>query len=164
MGKITVIDGHKVCKKCGVNKDKDLFGLCYDPRYNKKYIKSRCKECEKTATYKWRKDNVMANKMIDRRYNDKLKETILSHYGRDGKAVCIWCGFGDIKALCLDHINDNGAEERRSMGSKFFAGKIFYQHLIKNNYPLGYQTLCANCNLIKECNRRRNGNNNPPQL
>ena len=76
----------------------------------------------------------------------KYKETVLNHYG----TICSHCSFSDYRALQIDHIDDNGAEERKSLGGKQFSGWRFYEYLIKNNLPEGYQTLCANCNNIKQ--------------
>ncbi len=159
MGKLTVQNGKKKCRKCLILKNQIDFGYTKDDRYGKKYINSHCKACNKIQTYAWRAKNKERSRQIDFRYSDKLKRTVYSHYGKNGEAVCVNCGFEDIRALCIDHIFNNGAEERRSIKDKYFAGKNFYRWLQKNNYPSGYQTLCANCNLIKEINRRRNANN-----
>lgn len=84
-----------------------------------------------------------------------IKRLILNHYS-NGSCVCAVCGFSDTRALSIDHINGGGGEHRR-LTTK--AGIDFYQWLIKNNYPPGYQVLCLNCNWIKRMtnneNRRR---------
>ena len=79
----------------------------------------------------------------------RFKEQVLSHYGRK----CAYCGFDDYRALQIDHIDDNGAEERKALGGKSFSGWRFYEWLVKQGYPTGYQTLCANCNNIKQWDR-----------
>lgn len=76
----------------------------------------------------------------------KLKFDVLAHYG----AECAVCGFDDYRALQIDHIANNGAEERKSLGGQNFSGWRFYEWLKQNNYPAGYQTLCANHNNIKQ--------------
>lgn len=77
----------------------------------------------------------------------QIKSSVFNHYG----LICVKCGFDDIRALQIDHINNNGAEERKSLGGgQNFSGWRFYEYLIKQNYPTGYQTLCANCNMIKQ--------------
>jgi hypothetical protein len=73
-----------------------------------------------------------------------LKVDVLTHYG-NGKLVCVGCGYSDLRALSIDHINNNGAEERQRFGG----GSRFYQYLKDNNYPEGYQTLCMNCQWVK---------------
>jgi len=73
------------------------------------------------------------------------KKLVLTHYG-NGKCACVKCGFTDIRALSIDHVNGGGCDERRQTHR---AGNTFYRWLIKNNFPLGYQTLCMNCQWIK---------------
>jgi glutamate/tyrosine decarboxylase-like PLP-dependent enzyme len=54
--------------------------------------------------------------------------------------------------LTLDHINNDGAKEREETGK---SGFNFYVHLRRLGYPEGYQTLCANHQLLKEALRRK---------
>lgn len=60
-----------------------------------------------------------------------------------------------MRALQLDHINDNGSQERKDLGSQKFSGVKFYEYLIKQGLPDGYQILCANCNNIKQWNKNK---------
>jgi hypothetical protein len=76
----------------------------------------------------------------------KYKRKVFEFYGSE----CAYCKFTDIRALQIDHIDNNGAEERKALGGQNFSGWKFYKHLIDNQYPAGYQTLCANCNMIKQ--------------
>jgi hypothetical protein len=79
-------------------------------------------------------------------YRRELKRKVLERYGLN----CQSCGFEDIRALQIDHIHNNGAEERKALGGQQISGWRFYQYLDSQNYPDGYQTLCANCNMIKQ--------------
>lgn len=81
-----------------------------------------------------------------RQHKRKLKEEVLLHYG-NGKLACANCGFRDIRALTIDHIRNNGAEERQRLGNML--GSRFYYWLRRSNYPQGYQVLCMNCQFIK---------------
>ena len=72
--------------------------------------------------------------------------TVFAHYGER----CVTCGFDDLRALQLDHIDDNGAEHRKSLGGQKVAGYQFYKWVIDNGFPDDLQTLCANCNNIKQ--------------
>ena len=81
----------------------------------------------------------------------KVKQTILGRYGSE----CVLCGFNDMRALQLDHLNDNGSEERKALGSQKFSGVKFYRYLIKQGLPDGYQILCANCNNIKQWDKNK---------
>jgi len=155
MGKPTLINGQKKCTKCLLTKDECYFDYFTDKRFGKKYISSKCKECSKLACYKWRAKNPRLQSLNRQKYNSRLKLLIVEHYGKNGKAICHHCGYSNVDALCIDHVEDNGAEERRLMGDKEFGGARFYRWLRDNNFPIGYQTLCANCNLIKEIKRRR---------
>jgi len=81
-----------------------------------------------------------------RRYQLKLE--VLTHYGNGGYA-CVKCGFDDIRALSIDHIEGGGGQHRLALGLGKYHGTI-YRWLKKNNYPEGYQTLCMNCQYIKK--------------
>ncbi len=72
----------------------------------------------------------------------KKKLGILSHYS-NGTMKCARCGFDDIRALSIDHINGGGAPHRRKTGNDV------YGWLKRNGFPEGYQVLCMNCQLIK---------------
>ena len=56
--------------------------------------------------------------------------------------MCNRCGFNDVRALQFDHINNDGAEERRcvSLG-------VYYHSIMAGRDDI--QVLCANCNWIK---------------
>lgn len=62
----------------------------------------------------------------------KLKAEVLTYYG-NGKAACVKCGFSDIRALCLDHINGGGTKESRKGGTR-----ELYRRLRREGYPNGY--------------------------
>lgn len=104
--------------------------------------------------YEWKRANPKRVNDSNKQERLRLKELVLSHYGLFGKAVCVRCGFSDIRALCLDHIEDNGAQHRRMIAYPTFAGTSFYRWIKKTGFPSGFQTLCANCNLIKEVVRK----------
>lgn len=91
------------------------------------------------------------------RYRDALKIKVIGHYS-SGTGKCAHCGFDNIDALCLDHINDDGAAERKRMkisGRTYNGGARSYEKLHALGFPPGYQVLCANCNMIKEIKRKR---------
>jgi hypothetical protein len=86
------------------------------------------------------------NVVYHKRRQRELKYKVLTHYG-NGKCACVQCGFDNIHALSIDHINGKGNEHRRQI--KTFGGR-FYHWLVANNYPEGFQTLCMNCQFIKK--------------
>jgi len=79
---------------------------------------------------------------LNRFVAEKRKLLVITHYGH-GRVACVRCGFSDMRALSIDHVDACGARNRR------FTGQALYQHLIKSDYPEGYQTLCMNCQWIK---------------
>ena|ERR1039458_7844521 len=87
--------------------------------------------------------------------NLRIRKEVLSQYGKAGQLRCCWfrCLVSDIDMLTLDHIQDNGSEERRV--NRYIAGVRLYRMLRRAGYPDGYQTLCSNHQLKKEITRRR---------
>lgn len=77
----------------------------------------------------------------------KIKTIVLKHYSNE-LLICSCCGDNHIEFLTLDHINNDGAKERKSKGSSYHT-ITFYNSLIKNNFPNGYDVLCFNCNTSK---------------
>ncbi len=125
-----------LCIKCGKNK------LDTGKRY--------CRECldEKKKWYVENREKVLASqKPASKKHNTKLKIEVLSHYSKEGFPKCQECGFENIKALSLDHINNDGAADR--VKSKTKGGIAFYTWIKKNNFPEGLQCLCMNCQFIK---------------
>lgn len=79
-----------------------------------------------------------------------LREETFSHYGG---SRCACCGETMAEFLTLDHINNDGAAERKQLsGRKDWGGRDFYLILKKSNWPTGYQVLCRNCNWGKHVN------------
>lgn len=79
-----------------------------------------------------------------REHDLRRKLTIIQHYG----PVCKCCGISKHEFLALDHIDGKGNQHRRDIGIK--GGKHFYDWIIKNNFPVGFQILCHNCNFAKD--------------
>lgn len=68
-----------------------------------------------------------------------------------GGYKCNCCGETEPMFLSIDHIDNNGAEERRS-GLYSGSGYGFYRWLRKSGFPPGYQVLCMNCQVGKHKN------------
>ena len=107
---------------------------------------------EETTAYhkkyhqKWYHGNLeQRREEANQRYFEAKLET-LTHYGPEGKLQCCWpdCGITDIDMLTLDHLHNNGAEDRRKFGKS-----TPYKRLRKDGFPEGFQTLCGSHQLKK---------------
>lgn len=83
----------------------------------------------------------------------KLKLTVLTHYA-GGSPKCVRCGYSDLRALTLDHINGGGAAHRREVTG---GGTGVYNWAKRNSYPPIFQVLCQNCNSIKAIENKETG-------
>ena len=102
----------------------------YRKRYMKKY-------------YKNHKDNWHSYRPEKRL---QLRQLIFNHYGN----MCACCGETESLFLSIDHVNNDGASERRSKkDGKRLTGINFYIQIVKENFPDRYQILCMNCNFGK---------------
>ncbi|GAF67281.1 unnamed protein product, partial [marine sediment metagenome] len=92
----------------------------------------------------WIKNNPQRFKEINAKHRFKLKKAAFENYGG---TICKCCGETEIDFLCLDHIDNDGAEHRKIVGG----GNHFYRWLKNNKYPkLRLQVLCYNCNNSKK--------------
>jgi hypothetical protein len=89
----------------------------------------------------WRDDHRQHMRDYQKAYRYNRKLLVINNYG--GKCVC--CGFDKIDALTIDHIDGGGNKHRREIGGT----NGLYKWLVQNNFPNGFQVLCANCNLVK---------------
>ncbi len=149
-------------KKCVIDECENLSharGLCqkhynkhykrhfdtYHPETKMKYYYSHREEIlEKEQK---RRDENPYQQII---WRQRLKLEVMSHYSK-GLPHCNYCGFDDIRALCIDHIENNGSSHRKEVGG---SSTTTYIWLKKRHYPNGFQVLCENCNRIKEHERK----------
>jgi len=119
----------------------------YSARAEKKKEQSRLyKAAHKEEYDKYNKAYYAKNQESQKEKAKQLARSIrlevLAHYG--GK--CLFCGDKNTNHLSIDHIDNNGAEHRKTFNLE--GGKI-YRWLRKNNYPSGFQILCHNHNFEK---------------
>lgn len=84
------------------------------------------------------------------RYNKKIEA--FTQYSTNGEIKCAKCGYEDIRALSLDHINNDALIQKRKINAKHprqVTGTLIYRDLKKQGWPKGFQILCYNCNWIK---------------
>lgn len=103
--------------------------------------RTKCFGCREIA-----KAHYLANKEhtkeYQRGYHARLREEVIAGYG--GRCNC--CGEGQLEFLQVDHINNDGADQRRRLTTNFF------KWVIDNGFPENLQILCANCNYGKHMN------------
>lgn len=119
----------KICPICEIEKKDEDFGFRGPSRPNELF--SYCNLCRNNR----RKQEWLS-----------LKLEMFEAYGG---VRCACCGESRHHSfLALDHINNNGAVERKSLG-RHGTGVMFYARLKKLGWPSGYQVLCHNCNVAK---------------
>ena len=103
--------------------------------------KEEYKRKRRIYSKKYAKEYPDAGRIRVKRYQRKLREQVLAHYGHK----CVCCGEDTYEFLAIDHIDGGGNKHRKEVGY----GATFYLWVIKNNFPKGLQVLCHNCNLAK---------------
>jgi len=112
------------CRKIGIKNYRKTFQNNYWKTHPKEYADNQ----------KLKRDN---------NYEARLK--VIHHYS-NGINHCACCGEFHIEFLEIDHINGGGTQERIKND---IWGNTFIKWLIDNDYPEGYQVICANCNKAK---------------
>lgn len=92
----------------------------------------------------WRRANPEKLREFNLRYRRKSKAAVMAAYG----GACACCGETELVFLTIDHINNDGAAERKAYPQRRGGDKL-YVNLRVRGYPAGYQVLCWNCNLAK---------------
>jgi hypothetical protein len=122
--------------------------VTYKERYDWRKANRLCTACEVALT----SDNPYVKCPDCRKvYTNKLqslKTAVLKYYGN---SCCFCCGETNPFFLSIDHINNDGAHERRKLKSNR-SGVNFYRWLVMKNFPSGYQVACHNCNLGRHMN------------
>lgn len=126
------MDIYKYCPKCKQNRSLADFTRC---KGRADGLASWCKFCHRKQTRGTARE--------------ARKNFILELGGK-----CEKCGFDDLRALQIDHINGDGySDPYREMSTS----AKFYQFVRENRDR--FQLLCANCNTIKRIENAENGVN-----
>lgn len=76
------------------------------------------------------------------RSKQRIKVKAIEHYSQ-GTMACACCGEDELDFLCFDHVDNDGADHRRTNSTPI------YLYLHSRGFPAGYQILCYNCNCAK---------------
>ncbi len=104
----------------------------------------RCKRCLSQIA----KDRRVILREQARRYRAKVRGEVIAAYG--GRCTC--CGEDTPEFLTIDHIYNDGAAHRKTIGNgKTSQGSSeMYPWLKRNGFPKDrFQLLCMNCNCAK---------------
>jgi hypothetical protein len=103
--------------------------------------KERVEQQRNYALNNWEKHT---NTLLVRRIKIRL-EALRKYGGEFPKCSC--CGEDRYEFLVLDHVNDDGHEQRLvSKGGS----TAMYAWLKRNNWPPGLEVCCHNCNMARE--------------
>lgn len=117
-----------------------------DPEFKEKDLaKTRTLARERYAkNHKWRAKLLEKGRNLTR----QLKDRVFNAYGG---YRCTCCGETERAFLVLDHVNNDGAKDRRGPDGHRLPPP--YKKIIQAGFPAGYQVLCCNCNWGKYINR-----------
>jgi hypothetical protein len=142
--------GHKFCSICHIeltvaNTGKYYIHANFCQNCRRKYHRERGERLYKDPVER-EKFHVRQDK-----HTDNQRQILLDLLGNH----CVICGFNNPLALQIDHVNNNGAEERakyRTTKNGKNQCSLKYYRVIREKLKQGskeYQLLCANCNAIK---------------
>lgn len=118
-------------------------------KYNENIVESRVKQnVYKRAVYaafpeEKRRASLNGSRERVKARTVFLRKSVLEKYGN----CCSRCGFSDVRALHIDHVNGDGAQERR--GNPGRSRRVSFLRRVLEDTTGAYQILCANCNYIK---------------
>lgn len=139
---------NKICSCCKKEKPISEFWTYNKKGTGKIGVSSKCKMCHREYNKEWWKGG--KGKELKARYHKKIKLMVLDAYSK-GKMECACCGEKEVMFLTIDHIDNDGAKERKKLK---ISGGNFYRWLVRNNFPNKdkYQVLCFNCNQGRQLN------------
>jgi hypothetical protein len=116
----------------------------------------RCKKVKPLAEFYLRKDGRRPHSWCKvcnlehrkARFREDRIAALLHYSAGDIKCAC--CGERTIDFLTLDHVNNDGAAHRRSLGVGRIGGQSFYARLRVAGYTYPYLAVaCFNCNMAR---------------
>lgn len=132
----------KTCRVCA----KPRQAASFDLRGDTGRRSLECKFCRRARVKRTevRTKEEMAERT--RKWRAALRLEVFAAYGD----TCACCGETEMVFLALDHVNEDGAEHRKSL-AKGYAGRTYqvYSDVKKQGFPPTYQLLCHNCNIAK---------------
>ena len=143
-------------------KKQKVLSTNYSATYAREWRKENPDACSVSHCHRPRLPNrslCLYHKLIvyDQNTRKKVarKAKVLAHYSPNGVLGCSWegCSITDIDMLSLDHINNDGAKDRRDTNGA--SGDSLYRKAEQAGFPETFQTLCFNHQMKKERLLRR---------
>src|SRR6185436_18369340 len=137
--------------------NKAKFKINYDEHREERLIQNKIyRENNKERIKKYHKDwlnkpdnrvkwNAYQRQSMKKQYK-QAKYTLFNFLGNK----CTWCGILDKRVLELDHIKDDGEQDRAKLNGRIHF--YYAKHLDEAKEKL--QILCCNCNRIKKYERQ----------
>ena len=125
-----------------VNKEKVLT------RQKERYHRIREQYLKQQTEYRSRPEVKLRNHIYAREYRLKKRRELLNLLGDK----CAKCGFSNLVALEIDHIDGGGTADKKRIAPKSQSSHNMYMYYLKRP-ELAKQTLqllCRNCNRIKQ--------------
>ena len=94
------------------------------------------------STYSWHKKHPDRANATHNRRRQRIRLAILDAYG-DSK--CILCGYNDVRALDLDHVDGGGTKHRKQLKGTYVQAMLHREGFPDKDK---YRILCRNCNWI----------------
>lgn len=138
------------CKQCHRSLPATLEHF-WTVSYSRSGLSGKCYECrrrdERERYARLRGTPMARRKMVVAIRNKKrriarLRSEVVQGYGQ----LCQCCGETRIEFLNVDHVQNNGAYERRVLKRQ---QDSLYYFIIRNNFPPEYRLLCWNCNCAR---------------
>ena len=108
------------------------------------YAKAKDKQCARRRADRKNRPEVYCQR--GRLSIVNIRTRVFTAYGNK----CSCCGESQKEFLSLDHVSNNGAEQRRELNkSKHKSTLSTYYWAVKNGFPPSLQLLCHNCNMSK---------------
>lgn len=103
----------------------------------------KCADCQLPAVdgVRWCAEHKKRKSAWGKNRLRQLRVEIIAHYG----GACACCGENQYEFLAVDHINNDGAAQRKQAVTQ---GTTFLYH-VRKTWPDDLQILCHNCNMAK---------------
>mgnify|MGYP001618059948 FL=1 len=153
---ILTLDGQRWCSRCGeVKSETDFYtiGGAISLKTGKARPNGECKLCSVRSGVEWRQRMPERSAAFAKKHYAKLRREVLMHYAGGVEPYCACCGESRGPFLTLDHLNNDGAAHRRTLGQSHGSGSggpvAVYRDLKRRGFPPGHAVSCINCNATR---------------